>query len=284
MRMVDKLLFGVRFHYQFHARACKHSASDRTRGAGSGYSLDSRRGSERAVIPDFERRLVTILTAEEQLFSKLQRMGSFVHRSFTGRTPVPAPRRRSTDHEPHRGWKPILLIAAGVALLDWLTKAVIVATIPLNGILVVVDDRFALWHVKNPAMILGLFGDLPLRYRQILAALLAIAGVTLLLQVVTRAQRLLPHRRPWAWAFVGLVLGGMLGNVGERAFFWGITDFISFGWAGIWLPPGNIADLAIFLSIPIALLVIVFEVEARSRRSRQPADLRLAPDATDTQP
>lgn len=208
-------------------------------------------------------------------------MGPFVRSRSPGQGAAPALKRRTTDRDPQPGWRPILLLAICVALLDWLTKALVVATIPLNGILVVIDDRFALWHVKNPAMILGLFGDLPLLYRQILALLLALLGLTLLLEVVSRAQRLLPNRRPWAWTFVGLVLGGMLGNLGERAFFWGITDFIAIGWRGIWLPPGNIADLAIFLSIPVALLVIVFEVEARSRRSRPALPLPFALDAAD---
>jgi signal peptidase II len=195
-------------------------------------------------------------------------MRPFSQRTPTGRRAATTPSRRSTDHEPRRGWKPILLIATAIALVDWLTKALIVATIPVDELVVVVEDRLALWHVKNPAMILGLFGDLPLRFRQILAALLAIVALTLLFEVVTRAHRLLPHRRRWAWLFVGLVLGGMVGNVGERIFHWGITDFLAFGWRGIWLPPGNVADLAIFLSIPIAPFVIAFEIEARARRAR----------------
>lgn len=183
-------------------------------------------------------------------------------------TAGPMPNRRSTDREPRRGWIPILFIAVGVAAFDWITKALDAASVPVDTIVVVVEDRLALWHVKNPAMILGLFGDLSLGMRQILAAMLAIVAATLLLEVATRSHRLLPHRRGWAWLFVGLVLGGMIGNIGERILHWGITDFLAIGWRGIWLPPGNVADLAIFMSIPIAPLIIAFEIEARSRRSR----------------
>lgn len=174
-----------------------------------------------------------------------------------------------------------MLLAAFVALLDWGTKALVIASVPVDGIVVLIEDRLALWHVKNPAMILGLFGDLPLRYRQILAGLLGVVGFTLLLEVVTRAHRLLPNRRRWAWSFVGLVLGGMIGNIGERVLHWGITDFIAIGWRGIWLPPGNVADLAIFLSIPIAPLVIAFEIEARARRSRPGNTRSFAGDGAD---
>src|SRR5690606_4325712 len=84
----------------------------------------------------------------------------------------------------------------------------------------------------------------------------------------SRAHRLLPRRRPWAWLFSGLLLGGMLGNLGERSLHWWVTDFLSFRWGPYWLPPGNVADLAIVTSLPIAILVILFEVEARAMRGR----------------
>ncbi len=84
--------------------------------------------------------------------------------------------------------------------------------------------------------------------------------------VVAVKMRLLPERRPWAWVFVGLLCGGMVGNLGERALHWWVTDFLSFRWGSLWLPPGNVADLAIIASIPVSFLVIAFEIEARAGR------------------
>jgi lipoprotein signal peptidase len=62
----------------------------------------------------------------------------------------------------------------------------------------------------------------------------------------------------------------MLGNLGERVVHWGVTDFISFRWGDYWLPPGNVADLALFLAMPLAVLVILFEFIGRSRRAAGP--------------
>jgi len=176
------------------------------------------------------------------------------------------PRRRSTDHEPHRGWGPVVGVAVTVALLDWSTKYLVAQTIPVGQMRVLWEGRIALWHVHNPALVLGLFGDLPLRMRQVIAVLLGLAALTVLVEVVSRAHRLLPHRRPWAWVFSGLILGGMLGNLGERSLHWWVTDFLSFRWGSIWLPPGNVADLSILLAIPLCVPVIFFELEARRRR------------------
>jgi lipoprotein signal peptidase len=175
--------------------------------------------------------------------------------------------RRRTDYEPNRGWKPAAAVAISVALADWGTKWLVTQTVPLDTIKVVIPFRLAIWHVRNPAMILGLYGSLPLEVRILIAAVSGLLGLALLFEVVSRGHRLAPSRRKWAWLFVGLASGGMIGNLGERVVHWGVTDYLSFGWGDLWLPPGNIADLAIFLSLPVAILVVVFELQSRAHRA-----------------
>jgi signal peptidase II len=172
-------------------------------------------------------------------------------------------------------------IAAAVALLDWGTKAAVAGAVPLGGFRVV-HDRVALWHVRNPAMILGLWGDFPLPVRQVIAVCAAVVSAVLLVQIMGRGHRFSHRERPWAWLFVGLVTGGMLGNLGERAVHWGVTDYLSLRWGDVWLPPGNVADLALFLSIPLALPVIFFEAAGRLRR--RPAEAGTATVAPEVAP
>jgi lipoprotein signal peptidase len=177
-----------------------------------------------------------------------------------------APGRRATDREPMRGWIPAACIAAFIAVADWTIKARVNASIALEDFRVLIDDRIALWHVRNDAMMLGLWGDFPLEVRMGIATAGAVIGSLALLQVLGYSHRLPPHARRWAWLFVGLVLGGMAGNLGERLLHWGVTDYFSIRWGEHWLPPGNLADLALFLSIPVALPVMVAELRARARR------------------
>jgi lipoprotein signal peptidase len=159
-----------------------------------------------------------------------------------------------------------MIIALAIAVADWSTKWMIASSLPLGGFREVIEGRVAFWHVRNPAMILGLWGNLPLEARKVLAAVSAVVAILVLIEIVGRAHRLSPRQRPWAWLFVGLVFGGMLGNLGERLLHWGVTDYLSFRWGDYWLPPGNIADIALFLSIPLAVVVIAFELRARARR------------------
>jgi lipoprotein signal peptidase len=198
----------------------------------------------------------------ERIFKRLLAQRRTDHR------PGASPGRRAADYEPVGGWKPTLLIALAIGLLDWAVKAAIVASMPIGDFRQVIEGRVALWHVRNPAMILGLWANFPLGSRKVLATVAALLGVLVMLQIVGRAHRLPEHHRRWAWVFVGFVFGGMLGNLGERVLHWGVTDYLSLRWGDVWLPPGNVADMALFLAIPLAIPVIVFEMMGRARRGR----------------
>jgi len=191
--------------------------------------------------------------------------------------PGASPGRRASDHEPVRGWIPAAWVGLVVVVLDWSTKAAISFSMSEGQFREVIPDTLAFWYVRNHAMILGLYDNLSLGARKGIAIAAAILGAVTILQILGRGHRLPRFHRLWASVFVGLVFGGMLGNLGERAIHWGVTDFISFRYGPYWLPPGNIADVALFASIPMAIPVIVFELMGRARRRQRaaaPADRR----------
>jgi lipoprotein signal peptidase len=177
-----------------------------------------------------------------------------------------SPGRRASDREPLRGWRPALFVGLTIALLDWGTKAAISWSVALGEFREVIPERLAFWHVRNEAMILGLYDNLPIEARKVIAAVAALVAAVVVLQIVGQGHRLPGAQRTYASVFVGVVVGGMLGNLGERVVHWGVTDFISLYWEPYWLPPGNIADIALFLSVPMAVPVIVFELMGRARR------------------
>lgn len=206
---------------------------------------------------------------KERTENALRRMMGFRRRAARGDE---SPGRRASDREPVRGWRPALAVAALIALMDWGTKAAVAASMELESFREVIPGRLAFWHVRNEAMILGLYGNLPLGARKGIALVAAVVAALVILQIIGRGHRLPGAQRTYASLFVGVALGGMMGNLGERVIHWGVTDFISLHWAPYWLPPGNVADIALFLSIPMAVPVIVFELMGRARRA--PAPLR----------
>ncbi len=70
----------------------------------------------------------------------------------------------------------------------------------------------------------------------------------------------LNRERPWLWLPVGLLLGGALGNLADRARIGAVIDFIDpIAW-----PAFNVADS----SIVIGVLSLLYVVEGRERRKR----------------
>jgi signal peptidase II len=69
------------------------------------------------------------------------------------------------------------------------------------------------------------------------------------------------HReRPWLWLPVGLLLGGALGNLADRARDGAVIDFIDpIAW-----PAFNVADSCIVIGV----LALLYVVEGRERRKR----------------
>src|SRR4051794_28928740 len=97
------------------------------------------------------------------------------HRRVT-LAPDRSPGRRAADREPMRGWIPTVIIAGGVALLDWPATFLIARSIPLDDLREVIPGRLAFWHVRNPAMVLGLWDNFPIATRKVIALVAAVLG------------------------------------------------------------------------------------------------------------
>jgi signal peptidase II len=71
----------------------------------------------------------------------------------------------------------------------------------------------------------------------------------------------LNREKPWLWLPVGLLLGGALGNLADRARIGAVIDFIDpVAW-----PAFNVADSCIVIGV----LALLYVVEGRDRRARK---------------
>jgi signal peptidase II len=141
-----------------------------------------------------------------------------------------------------RAWLLAALVLAAVVGLDQLSKHLIEDAIPrgeehkfLPGIQLV--DT----HNKGVA-----FGFLPGHQ----AVVTVLIGVALLFLLAYFARH---TARPAIWLPTGMLIGGALGNILDRARHGSVTDFVKLplGW-----PPFNLADAAITLGIVILFIVI----------------------------
>jgi signal peptidase II len=141
--------------------------------------------------------------------------------------------------KPVVAWLRAIGVMLAVVALDQATKAVVRSNLHLgerHDLLLSID----LAHVRNRGIAFGLFAG-----GGALLTVLTYTALGLLLVYFARhaRQRLL-------WLPTGLLLGGALGNLIDRARLGAVTDFID----PPWWPAFNLADAAITLGV-LALLV-----------------------------
>lgn len=146
-----------------------------------------------------------------------------------------------------------VLAAAGIAVADQLTKAWIVSRYNPYEARSVVDGFFHIVHIRNTGVAFGLLSSLDPKWVNpllVMATVFAIAGVIAYIHF-------LPSRGP-ALLGLGLVLGGALGNLIDRARLGYVVDFLDVHWHHHHWPAFNVADIGITVGIVLLLLDMLY--------------------------
>ncbi len=148
-------------------------------------------------------------------------------------------------------WGRVALVAAGVVALDQATKALVRATVD-QGDREAVFPGVEIVHTRNTGVAFGA---------------LAGGGVLVTVVIVIALAALLAYfathvRRPLVWLPTGMLLGGAIGNVIDRARSGAVTDFVQLP---LGFPPFNVADMSITFGVVVLLYVLEQHDEAARR-------------------
>jgi signal peptidase II len=148
----------------------------------------------------------------------------------------------------------VILLGGAVVVLDQLTKLVVLERLTPASRVDVIDGVIALTLVMNPGLAFGLLGNLPPAWRWVVATLSVIA-----LAVLARvALRVLPSGGWLDVAAIGLIFGGAVGNLVDRARFGAVVDFIDVYYRAWHWPAFNAADSAITVGVVLLAARLVF--------------------------
>ena len=155
----------------------------------------------------------------------------------------------------------VLLIGASVVVLDQLTKAVALAHLSPGVPLDVVEGLASLTLVRNPGLAFGLLGGLPAAWRWVVVVL-SLAALVVLARV---ALRTLAQGTRLDLTAVGLIFGGAIGNLLDRARFGAVVDFVDLHFRGYHWPAFNAADSAISIGVVLLALRLLVRPSAPGR-------------------
>jgi len=140
-----------------------------------------------------------------------------------------------------RGWTLFWRLAAGVIVIDQITKALVRAFVPVFVSITVIPNLVDITHVLNTGVAFGLLNEYDVPFKAALTAGLALVALG---GIVYYAR----HVRPEEWlARVGLslILGGAIGNLIDRMWLGHVVDFVDVYWGTWHFWAFNVADASI---------------------------------------
>ena len=147
----------------------------------------------------------------------------------------------------------VFVLAGAVVALDQVAKVLVLDRLPLGVPVTLVDDLLSFTLVMNPGLAFGLLGSVPRAWRWVVAALSLVA-----LAVLARvALRVLPDGGWVGRVAIGLIFGGAVGNLIDRARFGAVVDFVDVHWRGWHWPAFNVADSAITVGVALLALRLI---------------------------
>lgn len=156
-----------------------------------------------------------------------------------------------------------MAIALAVAVPDQMTKALVAAYIPLHSGFEVIPGYLDVVHVRNPGAAFGMMADSHSWFRILFFPLVSVAAIAVILWI-TITTAVIPLDLLVGY---GLFLGGIVGNLVDRARFFAVIDFIDVHIGALHWPAFNVADSA--LCVGTALFFYHFLLRKPSPPSRR---------------
>lgn len=155
----------------------------------------------------------------------------------------------------------LLTIAAGVMVLDQLTKFWVVRHFQLYESRVVIPGFFHLTYLTNTGAAFGFLAGEQNVLRQVFFIGVALVAILAL----GYFYRTMKNRTPLFTVAIGLISGGAVGNLIDRLRLGSVIDFLDFFIGRYHWPAFNVADSAITVGVGLFLLASLLDGKAEKR-------------------
>ena len=155
--------------------------------------------------------------------------------------------------------KNIYVITFIILLLDQIVKNIVLKIIDVGEIISIIPDFFFFTYVKNTGGAWSILNNHT--YILTLISFICIIALNYYLNKKDKYTKL-------ETVYLGLIMGGMIGNFIDRILYQGVIDFIGFKFGSYQFPIFNIADITIVVGVGL----IIFEMirgEIYEYRSKQ---------------
>ena len=136
--------------------------------------------------------------------------------------------------------KNIYGITFSIFVLDQVVKNIILKVVEVGEVISIIPNFFFFTHGKNSGGAWSILESYP--FILTLISFICIMGLNYYLSKKNKFTKL-------ETIYLGLIMGGMVGNFIDRILYEGVIDFIGFKFGSYQFPIFNIADIAIVLGV-----------------------------------
>jgi signal peptidase II len=150
-------------------------------------------------------------------------------------------------------WLAAVIVALVVA--DWVSKYWLLRNVALGETRPMIDGWLYFAHRQNTGVAFSMFADLPSSWGQPLLIVVTLAAI------VAFGWMLRTTTDRWSQFAIALVLGGAIGNLGDRALTGSVTDFV---YVTFFPYVFNVADAAITVGGVLLGLRLLFAPQSQA--------------------
>jgi signal peptidase II len=148
----------------------------------------------------------------------------------------------------------LAVIAGTVFLLDQVTKAIILKTIPLYNSISVIPGFFSITHIHNPGGAFGFLAGQSPDIRRLVFLFFSFFAMCLILYLYHTT----PRSQPVLSSGFAMIFGGAAGNLADRLRFGSVVDFLDLYAGSYHWPAFNVADSSISIGMGIFVFHLLF--------------------------
>ena len=149
----------------------------------------------------------------------------------------------------------LVSIAGLIVIIDQITKAVILNSLPLYHSVSVIPGFFNITHIHNPGGAFGFLANQSSGLRSIIFLLISSLAVGLIFWFYKNT----PKTHPWLATGFAMIFGGAIGNLIDRIRLGKVVDFLDIYLYDLHWPAFNVADSAISIGIAVFVFHLLFK-------------------------
>lgn len=153
--------------------------------------------------------------------------------------------------------KKIIILVPIIVIIDQLTKILIRTNLNLLDTITIINNFFYITYTKNTGGAWSILENNQL--------LLIVISIIFLIILITSLKKEKNQTNLSLTSYL-LIISGIIGNLIDRIFLNGVTDFLSFKIIDYYFPIFNIADIAIVIGVFLLIIEIIrSEVHERNQ-------------------